>query len=343
MTAHPINLDTVRKILLLGPFGLGDLVRNLSIINVLKQGHPDLQIDIAYVQAGSEGMLKYNRNVNHAIQLHFKRFSPAHYVAYFLVSGWKDIARFNRRQYDLVISTSANPLRQFILRFTKARYKISIPHKGSDSLQENKVLEILDVRPKRKENIFNNAEYVRQESSTVVARALRTDRPNILINMFCADSPASTRDWDQWSDLIDRLGEYHGILVGRVPFDYKKHYPLDYSKVHDLINKTSFDELIAVINRSDVVITIDSFIFHAAYALNKKVIGLFGPVDPKTRIPPTVDDANIVTLFAKPPCAPCIVKEHINYCKNTVSPNVCMKSIGVDAVLDALKRFLPTA
>lgn len=324
-------------ILLFFPSGIGDVVRNLGIVNSIHQAYPDCPIDIAYTKAGTEKLLVYNTHVRRAIPLRLTSYSLLNYYRYFLWSGWRDVRDLNRSRYALVIATTMNPLRRFLLRFTRAHQIIALPQSGSSSLTEYRVLEKLGIPLSDEPFINNRAALASIAARPEIISALDSSKPVLVINMFCADSPHSIRDWDKWANLVEALQpRYTIILVGQAPFAYKTEYPLDYALVTDLINQTTMAELLYIIQRSNAVITIDSFIFHLTYALKKKVIGLFGPVDPITRIPPMTDQNDIITLYSKPACSPCITTKQINFCANTETPNICMTSISVLSVVNSL-------
>jgi ADP-heptose:LPS heptosyltransferase len=111
-----------------------------------------------------------------------------------------------------------------------------------------------------------------------------------------------------------------------------KHFVSD-DRVVNTSGKLKLDELIAVVNDANGIITNDTGPLHLALALRKKTVGLFGPCAPdqygqmQSCIPvyTNVYCSPCVHEFIKPPCA---------------GDNQCMKRMKVSQVLDALKHLL---
>ncbi len=294
-----ITLNGNEKILIMPPSGLGDFIKDLGIINSIKEKYPNIKIDISYINNQVEEISKFNKNINSLIKFRIRRFNFLDYLLYFTHNGWKDIGLLNKKKYDLIISLTKNPLRRFIIRFVKAKEKIMIESNRSNIKKEYGCLDILKINKISKKDFLDNNIVNRINVSWEITNYLSKEKKNLIVNMFCADSPKSQKDWDKWEELIDYIKkDYNIILIGKVNFDYKKYYKIDYNKVIDLINKTNIEETVFLINKSDIIISVDSFIFHLSYALNKKTIGLFGPYDPNYLIP-KVKYEEVITLFSK--------------------------------------------
>lgn len=341
MTAYQNRLKPNSRILMLFPSGIGDVVRNLGIINSIKSAEPSVVIDVSYNKPETEQVLQYNHNVHAAIRLNLESFTIPKYLKYFLKNVWRDLAVINRNKYDYIISTAVNPLRRFIMLLARVKRKIMLKQTGSNSLKEYKILELIGIKLDYSEPLINDQEQLNKISpSQKIAKALSLRRPNIIVNMFCADSPKSNRDWNKWPEAISCLAaDYNVILIGHAPFHYKFEYPIAYERTVDLINQTSITELMYLFNQASVILTIDSFPFHLAYALRKPVIGLFGPVDPQTRVPPGMDQKYINIIYHKSDCAPCITYRQIKRCPQKKQPSSCMDLISVKDVLSAVKKI----
>lgn len=90
-----------------------------------------------------------------------------------------------------------------------------------------------------------------------------------------SDSPRKTMSLDRWRLLIEQLkGDgFFVIQTGRLREDYIKNS-------YSLLGLTSPGELIGIIKRVDMVITIDSFAMHAARLVKTPAVVLWGPTDP---------------------------------------------------------------
>jgi ADP-heptose:LPS heptosyltransferase len=90
-----------------------------------------------------------------------------------------------------------------------------------------------------------------------------------------SDSPRKTMSLGRWRFLIERLkGDgFFVIQTGRLREDYIRNS-------YSLLGLTSPGELIGIIKRVDMVITIDSFAMHAAHLVKTPGIVLWGPTAP---------------------------------------------------------------
>ena len=111
-----------------------------------------------------------------------------------------------------------------------------------------------------------------------------------------------------------------------------KHFQQN-NRVIDSSGKLKLDELIAVMNNANGIITNDTGPLHLALALRKKTVGLFGPCAPdqygqmQTCIP----------VYTNVYCSPC-VHEFIN--PPCAGDNQCMKRMNVSMVIKAWKKLM---
>jgi heptosyltransferase-2 len=99
----------------------------------------------------------------------------------------------------------------------------------------------------------------------------------------------------------------------------------------NLAGVTTLGEAIAILARADVVISNDSGLMNIASALNRPVIGIYGPTDWKNT-PPFSDVAKIVSLQLD--CSPC---------QQRVCPlghHHCMRNLTADIVWTHLQKIL---
>jgi heptosyltransferase-1 len=103
--------------------------------------------------------------------------------------------------------------------------------------------------------------------------------------------------------------------------------------VIDLAGMTTLSELAALIQRSTLCITNDSGPMHLAVALDRPVIGIFGPTDPVWIGPYRRADA---VLHADLECAPCYLRK----LKDCHHDHACMSSVSALAVIERAERIL---
>lgn len=295
-----INDLNNKKVLFLIPSGLGDFIKSLGIFLSVKENYPTTILDVAIVNNEISTLKDFINYIDDIITLNIKQFTFRNYFLYFLFKGWKDIKQINSKKYDLIISLTLNPLRRYLLTFTKSKNKIFLPIIGTDVIEEyNFISKSLKMKMAQQQPpLFSKINDLKEMTLSPPLPLRSFDKKNIIINMFCADSPYSLRDWHKWNKLVENMvDKFNIILIGKVNFDYKKYYQINYSNIVDLINKIDLKSLVFLFQECDLIITVDSFPFHLAYAVDTPVIGLFGPIDPETRIPPNIDKKNIFYIY----------------------------------------------
>jgi ADP-heptose:LPS heptosyltransferase len=112
--------------------------------------------------------------------------------------------------------------------------------------------------------------------------------------------------------------------------------PQHRSRVRNSAGELSLGGLIALIERSKLLITNDSGPMHIAFSMGTPTVGLFGPVEPE-HYAFSGDDSRHVILYRRVYCSPCVHHFDVAPCRGD---NVCMKRIGEDEVLDVSLSLL---
>jgi lipopolysaccharide heptosyltransferase I len=99
----------------------------------------------------------------------------------------------------------------------------------------------------------------------------------------------------------------------------------------NLAGRTNLSELIALVDRADLVLCNDSGPMHIAAALQTPAVAVFGPTNPK-RTGPYGDGTRV--LRTDLPCSPCYLRR-LEQCPHD---HECMRSVSVEAVLEACLR-----
>ncbi|MDP6082350.1 MAG: glycosyltransferase family 9 protein [Verrucomicrobiota bacterium] len=137
--------------------------------------------------------------------------------------------------------------------------------------------------------------------------------------------PESRRPEKEWPfyqeltfELLSQNTNLQLIWVGTSQLEPKfpAHPFIHHNRFLNLCGSTQIEELPALVNASDLVLTNDSGPMHLAAALKKEVVALFGPTDPK-KYGPWEQMQNVI-----------------------VAPNGNLKELPVAKVADVLKRKL---
>lgn len=107
--------------------------------------------------------------------------------------------------------------------------------------------------------------------------------------------------------------------------------------VENLIGKTSLLDLFAIYKRCDLVITHDAGPLHIATLAKTKVLGIFGPTEPRTVAGEAfLPHVNIIFGGEKLACAPCYDGKYFAKCKC----NHCMQNISCEYVYERALKIL---
>jgi ADP-heptose:LPS heptosyltransferase len=150
------------------------------------------------------------------------------------------------------------------------------------------------------------------------------------------------REWEasNWQRLINKIhSEYDALIIqfGTNKGDGSSEYD-NLRGVKSLAGRLSGEEFVALIAVCDLVISIDSGPVHVAGAVGTPVIGLFGPLDPASRLPP---DSPALGPFGDVPCLFCNNRTPVIHwfsgCPNDIA---CMKKLDSQTVFEAVKSML---
>ena len=142
-----------------------------------------------------------------------------------------------------------------------------------------------------------------------------------------AESFAAVGDWlQQQGARVVVIGSREERPVGEAVMRAMHGAPID------LVGKTTMKELIALLRRLRVFITNDSGPMHLAAAVGTPVIALFGPTDPARTGP---YGAGHRVLRSGVPCSPCFSLD----CANTVTLE-CLTAIQPQRVIETASKLL---
>ncbi len=345
-----------RKLLVVRPDHLGDLLFLTPALQRLRRGFPDAEI-VGLVGPWGVPVLAGNPNLNRLIAWDFpwfdRRGRRSTLAAYRSLVA---LARLLRRErFDLALQFRADfwwgavavrlagipeqigfdvpSVRPFLSRALPVRH-------GIHAADENLALTEAVVKPGGSEKLeFFVAEADRRRAAELLASATR-GRPVVALQ---SGAGAPVKRWP-----IERLAE-----VGRrLRLDHRATIvalggPGERDQVAELVARigpetiglagvTSLGELAAVLERCQLAIGPDSGPLHLAVAVGTPTVHLFGPADPR-RFGPYGDQSRHRVILSSWPCCPC---DRLDFPIGELSAHTCLAEISVEHVLDVAADLL---
>ena len=323
-----------KKILIIAPAWIGDLVMSSVLIKALKNNQNN-SIDIlvnsnlislanlipgirkVIASETEHGKLSLIYRIKKGLSLRSEQYDEC----YILTNSFKSaiiplIARIKKRisylgeyRYGLI-----NIIKQPIERNLGMvnRYLNLIDQKYSDVA--NPVFNINT----NKESVFNKFKF---EGKYIV---------------FCPDAeygPAKRWPTDKWLDLATELSQHYKVIIVGLDISISEEFkPLESDKIINLIGKTNLVEVMEIIALSEGVISNDSGLMHVSASLDKKIIAIYGSSSP-TYTPPLISKEKRDIIYKNLDCSPCFKR----VCP--LGHTKCLNDIKVDEVKESVTKL----
>lgn len=329
-------LENIKKILLIKPRGIGDILLSTIILDDLKKTFTSAEIHYL-VETFAKDALANNPLVNkvHAMQKTEFVFK----VAY----------RLRKEKFDLIIDLWSNPRSAQITYLTHAKYRVGFSYRGRryaynilgtsekgqhHSAEHNlELLKAIGINPTSKRIHF----YVSDEDNRWAKGFVEKNKTGNkkVIGIIPSGGWASKRcDASKWVEICNALNQkYNAVfLILWGPGDESDANFIKTNLPNDsvLIPGVKIGKLSALIKNCDLVIANDSGPMHISAALGIPTLGIFGPTNPKAHGPYS-------------PNSDYVIKEdlHCIVCNKLVCPynHECMTQLPVEMVLEKVERI----
>ena len=310
------------KILILKPSSLGDVIHAIPVLRLLKLRLPQSEI-YWWLDAGLTPLLENDPDLAGVIPFHRKRWKNPRY--------WHEVVEsvqaMRKMHFDWAIDLQGlarsaiagwlanadiffglDNLREGGREGARGFYDLFPPRSPEGAHAVDRYLTILSLL---KVPIHWNFDWLAQSPS---AAASVRQRWNPDLTRWIVLLPGARWENKRWPveyfrDVIRRLSKTPNVrfvVLGSADDRALGQAIADASPDHclDLTGKTSLQEMIEWIRLSSLVISNDTGPMHAAAALRKPVIALFGPTDPCSTGPYCQLDNVIQT--GRLPCVPCL-------------------------------------
>ncbi|MGD9107604.1 MAG: glycosyltransferase family 9 protein [Gammaproteobacteria bacterium] len=315
-------LDAAPKILIIKPSSLGDIIHGLQVAQSIKEQLPDCTIDWVVRERFFD--IVDSCNTVDDIFIYYRK------------GGWgafkKLIKQIRQKQYDYVFDFQGllrSGIMTFFARgnkkigrkdareFSKFCYqqKVALPKGKKPFHAMDILLQFLSVLGLKAE-LVGHLQY-QTEDLTSVDKRLASCNPIVIM----PSSRNAKKEWQGFAELTDKiLTTFPDEFVcwnGHIKIEADKFE--EHPRFINTTGKTNIRQMISLIAQSRMVIANDSGPMHLAAAMNKPVIGIFGPTSAKRFGPyPQTRDTNVVIT----------------------APDNDLTKLSVDAVFGLFKRCL---
>lgn len=342
-----MNIRSVKKILVVGPAWVGDMVMAQSLFKILKRQFPEVIIDVL-APAWSGPLLARMPEVRQAHTLPFAHGELK------LGERYRSARRLRAERYDHAI-VLPNSLKSALIPFW-ARIPRRTGYRGelrwgllNDVRQLDKKLLPQTVQRFVALGLPKDAAlppqiplpqlHISSDSVQAALASLRLERPSQPLLALCPGAeygPAKRWPAQYFADVARaKLAQGWSVWIFGSAKDKAIAAEICAQAGEgciDLSGRTTLAQAIDVLSLADLVLTNDSGMMHVAAALGRKLVAVYGSSDPGFT-PPLSGTARIVWLGLA--CSPCFEREcplvHLN----------CLREIRPERVLAEMAELMP--
>ncbi|MDD3905584.1 MAG: lipopolysaccharide heptosyltransferase II [Candidatus Omnitrophica bacterium] len=356
-----------KRILIINPFGIGDVIFSTPLIEALRKSFPDSFIAYICNKRAAE-LLRTDPNLNKVFVYERDEHRDVweRSKAEYFKEMFSALAELRKQRFDVLIDLSLAYQYNLFAMIAGIKKRIGFNYKGRgrfltdridiDGFNEKHVvdyylavLKFLSIdAAKNKTSVKIYASQPSLEAADTVLNNLDIKKEDFLIGMVpgCGASwgaDASRRRWDKnnFALLANRLIEKYNAKI--ILFGDKKEVDIcdnilnvSKNKIINYCGKTSLPELAGLMSRCRLVISNDGGPLHMAVGLGVNTVSIFGPVDEKIYGPYSSVGKHIVVCKKDLTCRPCYKKFRYKKCED----RICLGGISIDDVFNAAEKIL---
>ena len=272
-----LNPAKIQKILVISLSNIGDVILTFPVLDILREDFPKAQISIV-VGPKAESLLKYNPHFQHVFV--FNKHQP-----FFKTMAM--IWQLRKEHYDLTVD-----LRNTVIPlFLGCRYRTSLwgfkkrdRHMRAKHLNRLKTVYSFLSEPERKYSLFVS-DKDRQYVNELLLQELGQDKPFIVL------APGAANGDKRWTsegfqNIGDHLIKVNGMNIIFVGDEKDREITQNIQKKMtgpgvNLCGRLTLPQLGELFRKASLVISNDSAPMHLASYLNRPVLAIFGPSDPR--------------------------------------------------------------
>ena len=342
-----------RRILLVKLWGLGNIVMLLPVIRLVRQRFPEAEIHFLTL-TGNRPLLEREPDLDHV------HYMDDRGVVRLITSGLAALVRLYRTKVDVLVDfeqfARASALFGFLIR-AKQRVGLRTPGQGrgliytvqvaydDDQHMTRTFLDLVRAAGVEETTYVPLAPHLdsadREAVTAWLAQKAVGEAPLVVMHPGSGDNfPGRRWPTSSFARLADAIVERHGarVVITGTPGERDLVREILVAAKSTLIDGTgafTVRQFVALIERADLLCSNDTAPAHIAAALERKVVGFYGPNTPRLYGP--VGDGHAI-FYKDLPCSPCIT--NFNYKTSFCRMPVCISNIRVEEVLPAASRLI---
>ena len=352
-----------RRILVIRLDLIGDLVLSMTLVRALKRSYPQAEIDLLAIPASAK-VVMHDPELTEIIT-----YDPNVWrrpKALIQAKNWRDAYKLRRRlrerHYDIAVSVFG-AWAGVIAVLSGAKRRVgfgresypgfmtdNVPgrhwspgdhkHEVDYCLELAKSSGAATIPADRTPRLYVDPQARQQLEQLLMREGVQQEKP--LIACHVSSNNGQSKRWPvpYWATLIDKLIREQGaqVIFTGAPADSPLIESVSRRMQEQAINlagKTSLPQLVALLQRADLVISGDSGPMHIAAAVGTPLIAIHGPTDPVLSGPvsPTA-----TILYSDIWCRPCYNAKDPADCRFYTTQ--CMKNILPQQVLEVVQDKL---
>ena len=327
-----------RKILVIKPSSLGDVVHSLPFLNVMRECFPRAEIHWV-IAKGLEGLLENHPMVQKLLVINKDQWKEIKRIRGTVSEFRSLMCALKGESYDIAVDLQGLLRSGILTAASKApvRLGFSEAREGSRLFYTQRITGGREIHAV--DRYLKIASALGCDTRTVefplplVTESLKIRRLKQEIGEYAVFAPGARWKTKQWpAERFGRLSSMlsmPSIIIGSGADDALAQEAAAHSKgkAISLAGKTDIKELISIVRKAVFMVTNDSGPMHIAAACGVPVVALFGPTNPARTGP---YGRGHIVIRGDSACAPCYKKK----CKDIR----CMDSISVDEVYEAIRN-----
>ena len=333
--------DAPRRILIVKPSSLGDVVHGLPVLGLLKRRWPEARVSWLVTPACA-GLLQGHPLLEEVILFDRRRYGSAWRSLSAASALWRLCRELRERRFDLVIDLQGLFRSGWLARRTRAPRRIGFANArelgwlyytdrvrlatmDEHAVSRNiRIAAALGCASRPVEFLFPDDESDAQSVREMVGG----------VDPYAVLMPGAnwaTKRWpaERFASLVGPLRKRFGLRCVVAGGPDAAEAARRIAGATDLTGRTSLRQLVALLRGAGLVIANDSGPMHIAAALGRPLVVVFGPTNP-VRTGPFGRDDCVVRLDM--PCSPCYSRR----CSHTS----CLGWLEAEAVLDRARDQL---